>query len=166
MNNGERLTLNGEFFTTNKKLIISFIASSYSQFTVHSSTLTILFFFFITSCSAKITPTETTDSSAYDLLKEIEIEARLITTDKLQQLYVVTVDNDVIKFSPQGKELFRFTNNTLGELTHIDVTNPFSVLLYYPDYLTVYTLDRTLNKTGEFNFLELNLSGRGHRPIL
>ncbi len=147
---------NGEFFTALQKGINSLFTSCYSQFTVHSSTL--FLFFLVTSCSAKITPTEPRDSSAYDLVKEIEVEARLITTDKLQQLYVVTQKNDVIKFSPEGKELFRFTNNTLGELTHIDVTNPFSVLLYYPDYLTVYTLDRTLNKTGEFNFLDLNLT--------
>jgi len=116
-------------------------------------------FFFLLSCSAKTAPPVTnTDTSAYELIKEINIQAKWMATDKLQQLYLITIENEIIKYSPEGKELFRFCNNTLGDLTHIDITNPFSVLLYYPDFLTVYTLDRTLNKTGEFNLLDLNLT--------
>ena len=114
--------------------------------------------FFIFSCSAKATPPPlSTDTSGYQLIQTVPIQARWMTADKLQQLYVVTAQNEVIKYSPKGVELFRFSNNMLGDLVHIDVTNPFSILLYYPDFLTVYTLDRTLNKTGEFNFLDLNL---------
>jgi len=71
---------------------------------------------------------------------------------------VVTEKNEVIKYSSEGKEIFRFTNNTLGELTHIDVTNPFTLLLYYPDFMTIYTLDRTMNKSGEFSLFDLNLT--------
>lgn len=112
---------------------------------------------FFSSCSAKTFPTSE-DTSAYQLIKEIETDARFIAADKLQQLYIVNTKNEVIKYSPTGKELFRFSNNTLGDLTHIDVTNPFSILLFYPDFLTVYTLDRTLNKTGEYNLFDLNLT--------
>lgn len=115
-----------------------------------------LSFIILFSCSAKSNPP--TDTSAYQLIDTIKVNARLIAADKLQQLYVVTNKNEVIKYNSEGKELFRYTNNTLGELTHIDVTNPFSVLLYYPDYMMVYTLDRTLNKTGEFNLFDLNLT--------
>lgn len=118
----------------------------------------LLFFSFLIfpSCSAKI-PSPPPDTSAYELIKKIEIQSKLIATDKLQQLYVITINNEVIKYSPDGKELFRFSNNTLGDLTHIDITNPFSVLLYYSEFMTVYTLDRTLNKTGEFSLFDLNL---------
>ncbi len=126
-----------------------------------NSSLLILLFFFCSSCSAQNTSPITTtenDTSAYNLITEIGVEAKLIATDKLQQLYIVTEKNEVIKYNPEGKELFRFSNNTLGDLTHIDATNPFSVLLYYPDYMTVYTLGRTLNQTGEFNLFDLNLT--------
>ena len=125
-------------------------------FNLRYSSLFILSFFFF-SCSAKTTPPPT-DTSAYELIKKIDINAKWMATDKLQQLYIITTENEVIKYSPEGIELFRFSNNTLGDLTHIDITNPFSVLLYYPDFLTIYTLDRTLNKTGEFNLLDLNLT--------
>jgi len=150
--NDKRLMINDELLLMRTRKITVSITSYCSSLII--KILPLIFLFLFNSCSAKIT---NPDSSAYDIVKEIPIKARLIATDKLQQLYVVTAKNDVIKYSPEGKELFRFTNNTLGELTHIDVTNPFSILLYYPDYLTVYTLDRTLNKTGEFNFIDLNL---------
>jgi len=116
----------------------------------------LLFIILLTNCSAKSIPSDT--SAAYQLIETIELDARLIASDKLQQLYVVTEKNEVIKYSSEGKEIFRFTNNTLGELTHIDVTNPFTLLLFYPDFLTIYSLDRTMNKSGEFNLFDLNLT--------
>lgn len=128
-----------------------------SIFDIRYSTLIILSFLIFPSCSAKTTPPPT-DTSAYELIKKIDIQAKWMATDKLQQLYLITTENEVIKYSPEGTELFRFSNNTLGDLTHIDITNPFSVLLYYPDFLTIYTLDRTLNKTGEFSLFDLNLT--------
>ena len=126
--------------------------------TIRYSILFIFFSFILFPyCSAK-KHFSYIDTSTYELIKKIDIQAKWISTDKLKQLYIITIENEVIKYSPEGNELFRFSNNTLGDLTHIDITNPFSILLYYPDFLTIYTLDRTLNKTGEFNFLDLNLT--------
>ena len=116
----------------------------------------LMLMFFFSSCSAKIS-TPTTDSSSYQLIKSLPIEAQLITSDKLQQLYVVTSKNHLVKYNSKGEELFRYSNNTLGELKHVDVTDPFNVLLYYPEFLTVLTLNRTLNPTGEFVLFDLNV---------
>ena len=154
--------MNIEYRTRNKELRSwtnyrnPYFSNPCSIFDIRYSFLFILSFFFF-SCSAKTSPPPT-DTSGYKLIKKIEVKSKWIATDKLQQLYVITIDNEVIKYSPEGKELFRFSNNTLGDLTHIDITNPFSVLLYYPEFLTIYTLDRTLNKTGEFSLLDLNLT--------
>lgn len=79
------------------------------------------------------------------------------TTDKLQQIYAVTPSNEVIKYSVDGQELFRFNNNTLGKLGHIDATDPFNLLLFYPDFQIAITLDRTMSKTGEFNLQNLGI---------
>lgn len=79
------------------------------------------------------------------------------TTDKLQQIYAVTPRNEVIKYSPDGQEQFRFNNNTLGKLGHIDATDPFNLLLFYPDFQIAITLDRTMSKTGEFNLQDLDI---------
>ena len=115
-----------------------------------------LFLFFFSSCSAKIA-SPSTDSSSYELITSLPLEAQFITSDKLAQLYVVTTKNDLIKYNSKGEELFRYSNNTLGELKHVDVTNPFNILLYYPEFLTVLTLNRTLNQTGEFSLFDLNV---------
>ena len=92
--------------------------------------------------------------SAYSPITQIPLQAKFITTDKLQQLYAVTPQNTVIKFTPDGREQYRFSNNTLGELGYVDATDPFNLLLYYPDYQLVVTLDRTLNQTASLHLLE------------
>ncbi len=88
----------------------------------------------------------------------IPVTAKLIATDKLQQLYVVTASNELIKYSAEGVEAFRYNDNSLGELKTIDVTDPFNLLLYYPEYLTVTTLDRTLSKTGDYLLYDLDVT--------
>ena len=98
------------------------------------------------------------DPAPFQLIARIPFAAKFFTTDKLQQVYLVTASNEVIKFSPEGQELFRFNNNTLGDLAYIDATNPFNLLLYYPAYQLAITLDRTLNKIGEFNLWNLDVA--------
>ncbi|MCF8244911.1 MAG: hypothetical protein K9J37_09300 [Saprospiraceae bacterium] len=81
------------------------------------------------------------------------------TTDNLGNIYTLTVDNQVVKYSPDGVEQFRYPNRTLGEASLLDATNPFHLLLFFPDYQTVLTLDRTLSVTGQFNLFQLGFQG-------
>ncbi|MFN7118714.1 MAG: hypothetical protein ACK4TA_18085 [Saprospiraceae bacterium] len=101
--------------------------------------------------------TQPVNSPNYAMLTHIPVETKFIVTDQLQQIYAVTPNNTIIKFVPKGtsdyQEQYRFSNNTLGELDHLDATDPFNLLLYYPDYQTIITLDRTLNQTGSFNLI-------------
>lgn len=95
--------------------------------------------------------------SIYQLLAEIPIASHSFTTDQLQQLYIATPENEIIKYSPDGKVLFRYNNNTLGEIGFIDASNPLNVLVYYPDFKTVINLDRTLNESGQINLFDLGV---------
>ena len=95
--------------------------------------------------------------SEFRLLFQVSQPAKRMAADKLRQLYLVTPSNEVIKYSPEGKELYRFNNNTFGDLGHIDATDPFNLLLYYPDFQVVLILDRTLNLLGEYNLWEYGL---------
>jgi hypothetical protein len=83
--------------------------------------------------------------------------ARDFTIDKLQQVYLITNRNEVIKHDPSGREVFRFNNNFLEDIGKLDPSNPFNLILYYPEFLSVITLDRTMSQTGEFNLSQLNL---------
>lgn len=154
----EYRTLNKEYRISNHgNLLRSMVKFDirYTLFSVRYS-FVFLFLFFFSSCYAK-TVIPSADSSKYQLIKTLPIEAQFITSDKLAQLYVVTTKNDLIKYNSKGEELFRYTNNTLGELKLVDVTDPFNVLLYYPEFLTVLTLNRTLNLSGEFSLFDLNV---------
>lgn len=94
--------------------------------------------------------------SSYLPILQIPLKTTFITADKLQQLYAVMPTNEVIKYAPDGTELYRFSNNTLGELSYLDATDPFNLLLFYSDYQLIATLDRTLNKTAELNLLDID----------
>jgi hypothetical protein len=88
----------------------------------------------------------------------IPLEGTLLTADKLQQCYVVTTDNSLLKYNKDGQLLFQYNNNRLGTLNWVDVTDPFNILLFYPDYFTVILLDRTLSITGEYQLYDLNIT--------
>jgi hypothetical protein len=87
---------------------------------------------------------------------QINLETKFIAVDKLQQLYAVTPSNEVIKYAPDGAELYRYSNNILGDLSYLDATDPFNLLLFYGDYQLILTLDRTMNETAELNLLDLD----------
>lgn len=107
--------------------------------------------------SACLAPRAQESADQATLLTTIPVETRFFTTDKLQQVYAVTPTNELIKYDAKGTELFRFNNNTLGELGWVDATDPFNVLLYYPDFQVAITLDRTLNITSETNLWAFDL---------
>ncbi|MDZ4680759.1 MAG: hypothetical protein SH848_15475 [Saprospiraceae bacterium] len=80
-------------------------------------------------------------------------DVQFFFTDHLLQSYLLTPSQELIKYGPDGVEQFRYNNRRLGMLARVDASNPFNLLLYYPDYQTALTLDRTLNKTGEWSLL-------------
>lgn len=93
----------------------------------------------------------------YTLVAEIEIKGQQLTTDKLLNSYVITNDNELIKFSPKGKELYRYSNFDLGEISYIDASNPFNLLVFYEEYQTIEILDRTLTLTTSFDLFNTGL---------
>ena len=90
-------------------------------------------------------------------LYKIQESPILFAADKLGQSYVLIEPNELIQYSNRGKEFFRYNNNYLGSLHQIDATNPFNLLLFYKDFSTIITLDRTLSQTSEVNLLDLDL---------
>lgn len=95
--------------------------------------------------------------AGFQPLFQIAQPAKMLVGDKLQQFYLVTPANEVIKYSADGQLLYRYNNNTLGELAHVDATDPFQLLLYYPDFQVVLLLDRTLNLLGQYRLGQYGL---------
>ncbi|MEL6926267.1 MAG: hypothetical protein AAFO94_19655 [Bacteroidota bacterium] len=87
----------------------------------------------------------------------LPVKAVQFAADKLGQSYALIEPNELIQYSNTGKEFFRYNNNYLGPLHLIDPTDPFNLLLFYKDFSTIITLDRTLTQTGEVNLLDLDI---------
>lgn len=93
----------------------------------------------------------------YQLVQTIETEAHYFSTDKLQNIYLASPQNEVVKYDKTGKAIFRYNNNRLGDLTLIDASNPFKIGLFYPELGNLIFLDRTMTQTGDFRLFDFNL---------
>jgi len=98
---------------------------------------------------------QTSDTTTYQILKTFPLQATFITADALQQWYIATETGQLFKYDKRGQLLFEYSNDRLGRIGMIDATNPFNVLVYYPDLATVILLDRTLSEIKEINLLAL-----------
>lgn len=79
------------------------------------------------------------------------------TTDNLQNIYVITPQSEVVKLNSKGQVLFRYPNKTLGQAAFLDATDPFNLLLFFPEYQTVLLLDHTLSPIARYNLFQLGL---------
>lgn len=97
-------------------------------------------------------------SAEYRLIKTIPLTATILASDKLGNCYVVNDKQELLKISPAGEPLYTFTNKSLGRISWVGTTNPLKILVYYPDYSTIITLDNTLSQTGRINLFERGIN--------
>ncbi|MEN0006696.1 MAG: hypothetical protein AAF798_21255, partial [Bacteroidota bacterium] len=95
--------------------------------------------------------------ATYSLKCSLPTDAALFTTDKLQNTYIATSTNQLLRYDSECQERFQYNNYTLGNLQSIDVSNPLNIILFYPEFQSIIVLDRTLNFSGEVNLLDLGL---------
>jgi hypothetical protein len=91
------------------------------------------------------------------IVDTIPVAARWIVTDKMQHLFVVKNDHTLLKYDAKGELLYKYNENSLGEISSVDVQNPFFILVYYNDYTTVVILDRTLSEVRRQDLADLNI---------
>lgn len=118
--------------------------------------------FFCLICLVTWCPGQAPDRAAdsFALLLTLPVEARFATADQLGNVYLITTQNALEKYAPDGRLLTRYSNNRLGQTTWLDVANPQKVLAWYADFRTMVVLDRSLTVLGE-----LNLIGAGYPEV-
>jgi hypothetical protein len=90
-------------------------------------------------------------------IREIPFKGSDFTTDHIGFFYVYNNKN-IYKYTDNGKLLFTYSNNQLGDIEKVDVTNPLKIIVYYKDFLKLVILDNTLSISGDvidlntFNF--------------
>jgi hypothetical protein len=88
-------------------------------------------------------------SQDYQLVKSIDIPVDFIHTDNFGNLYVVK-DFRITLFDQNGKQLFVFEDYSAGKISHIDVTDPLKIIVYYKDFMVMRLLDKTLSELSSF----------------
>lgn len=81
------------------------------------------------------------------MLKKLEVEARLISSDQLGNIYLV-VKNNIKKYDQDGNFINQYSNNRYGEISSIDATDPYKIIVFYLDFRVIVILDNQLSENG------------------
>lgn len=78
-----------------------------------------------------------------------------IHVDNLQNTYILTKENKVVKYTDNFEKQYEYSNNLIGEIKSIDATNPQKIMCFIRDFNRILVLDNTL---AEINTIDLSTS--------
>ncbi len=88
----------------------------------------------------------------FQLIAKIDTVAKFASVDNFGNLFVVTPKNEVLKFNAKGHFLWNYTNNSFGNITQIDVTDPLRVILFYAAFQQIVVLNNNLSEISSYAF--------------
>ncbi len=91
--------------------------------------------------------------TGFTLLKNINNTGNFITVDDLGNLFLVNGER-LIKFDVNGRLLYSYSNLYNGNISFVDVRDPFKIMLYYKDFAQIIFLDNFLSKSTDPVILE------------
>ena len=90
----------------------------------------------------------------YVFLDSFQVKANSVSVDNFGNFYV-TSDNQILKFDKDGAYQVRFEEVKNGKIGSIDVTNPFKLIVYCPDFMKAILLDKFLTYLVSYDFFSL-----------
>jgi hypothetical protein len=90
----------------------------------------------------------------YAIIDSYQVKANSISVDNFGNFYAVG-DNQILKFDRNGVFQVRFEEVKNGKIGSVDVTNPFKLLIYYPDFMNAVIVDKFLTYVTSYNFFDL-----------
>ncbi len=91
------------------------------------------------------------DTTHFLFVQKIAVQGKQISCDRLDNVYVVTNENAILKYLPNGKLQAEYTEQRLGNC-RIDAINPAQIIVFYPDFQRVVFLDARLTPIGGLEF--------------
>ena len=88
----------------------------------------------------------------FQFIAKIDTVAKLASVDNFGNLFVVNPKNEVLKYNPQGKFLWNYTNKTFGDISQLDVTDPLRVILFYAGFQQIVVLNNNLSEISQYSF--------------
>jgi WD40 repeat protein len=83
---------------------------------------------------------------------KIDTLAKAILVDNLDNVYLLSPKDELLKYDSGGKLRWRYSNNRFGKLHSIDVSDPLRVVLFYNDFQQVQILNNNLNEITSYSF--------------
>ncbi len=114
-----------------------------------------LFFFSISSFQ---TTNNKQQTSNFQLIKSISIDAKDIQTDRIGNLYIITKSNQLYKYDSKGNLLGTLNYKYLGNINFIDASNPFELYVFYKELNEILFLDNNLAYRGEILLNDYGIS--------
>ena len=81
-----------------------------------------------------------------------------ISSDNLENLYIITPTNDIVKYNKNGQKLATVNFKVLGNISSFDAGNPFEIYVFYRDQNKIIFLDNMLNIRGECDLESIGIS--------
>lgn len=85
---------------------------------------------------------------------QINAKPTIVEVDNLGRLYLIDEGNNIINYTPELKEQYRYANKRGGQISNLDVTNPLKIMSFGNDFNQVVFLDNTLSVISELNLSE------------
>lgn len=86
------------------------------------------------------------------VVAKIDTVAKTIYADNLDNIYLVTQSEELLKYNAKGELKWRYSNNRFGKLNSADVSDPLRVVLFYADFQQVVVLNNNLNEVATYSF--------------
>jgi hypothetical protein len=92
--------------------------------------------------------------SSFSFVASVAVKAELMAIDNFSNFYLVS-EKKIQKYGSDGKYLFPYEEFRYGKIGAVDVSNPMKILVFYPDFSTVVTLDKFLSPLTTYNFFTM-----------
>ena len=83
---------------------------------------------------------------------KIDTLAKAVYADNLDNVYLLSDKDELLKYDAKGKLKWRYSNNRFGKLHSVDVSDPLRVVLFYADFQQVVVLNNNLNEITSYSF--------------
>lgn len=83
---------------------------------------------------------------------KIDTIAKAIYADNLDNVYLLSGRDELLKYDAKGVLRWRYSNNRFGKLYSVDVSDPLRVVLFYADFQQIVVLNNNLNEITSYSF--------------
>jgi len=85
--------------------------------------------------------------SEFTLIDSVKAIGTDITSDHLSNCYIISSDK-LYKYDPNNQTKFLYSDMSLGEISSVDASDPYKILLFYKELSEIIFLDNTLSALG------------------